>query len=393
MKRTGEEGLLIELLSHSLIDTSVSVGMDESLSFEELLKLASHHAVLPLLSPMRNRFPVGFRDNFMSACNTQVLQWYHLFFETKYIVELLGAHGIETVILKGVAASYYYPYMQLRKSGDIDLFLLDTSRADDAVSVLISEGFVYNNSDQTENHQIVLWGHNRIEIELHTMLVEPFDKEEINAELRRIESELSSHVRTVEIFGTALPFLEDGYLAFTLLLHALQHFLRRGFGLKLLCDLLVIFDHGMRKEDIRVYQSLVERVKISGFSALLLSTLYYEMGLSEKSLPCELMDENYCTDFMDDVLSDGEFGDGDSNKMVLVRGRNLIGLFREFNHQTELRFLGLRGKYVLYPFLWCYMLVRFLYNNKRIRKTTTASVIKKTMERSRLIDHLKLFER
>lgn len=149
----------------------------------------------------------------------------------------------------------------------------------------------------------------------------------------------------------------------------------------------------MGKEDIRVYQSLVERVKISGFSALLLSTLYYEMGLSEKSLPCELMDENYCTDFMDDVLSDGEFGDGDSNKMVLVRGRNPIGLFREFNHQTELRFLGLRGKYVLYPFLWCYMLVRFLYNNKRIRKTTTASVIKKTMERSWLIDDLKLFER
>ena len=74
------------------------------------------------------------------------------------------------------------------------------------------------------------------------MLAEPFDNNKVNSYLERCVAECKNHIVFKDCMGINLPILDDAYHAYELLLHMLQHFLREGFGLKLLTDWCFFFN-------------------------------------------------------------------------------------------------------------------------------------------------------
>ena len=49
--------------------------------------------------------------------------------------------------------------------------------------------------------------------------------------------------------------------------------------------------------------------------------------------------------------------------------------------------------FIIIPILWVITLVRFLINNKKVRKTTAKEIFKNAGERSRMAKDLEIFER
>ncbi len=136
---------------------------------------------------------------------------------------------------------------ELRKSGDIDLLVADQKAGEKkAYEVLHEHGF-RKASEQHAHHHIVCVGTEQIGIEIHVALAEPFDSKSVNAWLAAHQAEFLAHCARTAVMGVEFSVRQPAYHGFYLLLLMLQHFLRAGFGLKLLCDWVVFWGKGIRE--------------------------------------------------------------------------------------------------------------------------------------------------
>ena len=226
------------------------------------------------------------------------------------------------------------------------------------------------------------------------MLSEPFDNKMINGYLKHTLANCRQHVVRADIMGVKLPILGPCYHAYELLLHMLQHFLRAGFGLKLLYDWVMFWSHEVDWEERKQYLMLVEDSGIKGFSDTVTAACCKYLGLDRTKVDwMEIMaEEEAVSDFMADVLEAEEFGKSASERMVILRSAGLFGYVREFHHQTCLNYPKASGIILLLPMLWILTLLRFLYNNRKIRKVSCRKVLKNAGQRSRLIARMGLWK-
>ncbi len=360
--------------------------------WEEVLECAGHHAVIPLVADSLRSLPEA-AERVSEACRLTVLQNYHLMFTTKYVVNVLREAGIETVVLKGVSAACYYAQPELRKSGDVDVQLLDPSRIEEAERCLLQKGF-HTMERQIANHHLSMLSPEGIELELHSMLVEPFDDENINRYLERLVTQIRSCVELREIMGVEFPVLSDGMQAYQLLVHMLQHFLRSGFGMRLLCDWVVFWNRAVEEGECARYRLLVEESGLEGFSKMITSVCVYRLGLRPEVngwLCRDLFSREDADLFWEDVLDAEEFGKSSEERMVLLKGSRLTDYLREFHHQMHLNFPRAGRWFILFPALWLATLVRFLRNNRTVRGVTARQVLQAARRRSRRIEQIGLF--
>lgn len=394
-----EERELLELLKKALLSSSSQTSPEdvflEQASWSKIIQIAQRHSVLSLLYDVlaEQNLPDKERRQLEKVSRSVVLQSYRLLYLSRYLIEKLEKEGIEVVLLKGVAASARYPIPELRKSGDVDLLLPRPEVIRHACALLEEDGFKIK-EEQRVLHHIVCQSSEGIEVELHTMLSEPFADEEVNAYLRNKARECSTQTVKKNILGVELTVLQPAFEAYELLLHMLQHFLRSGFGLKLLCDWVVFWNQGIHQDEQEAFVKMIEESKIRGFADLVTAACITYLGLEQRNTPwlhsqptsvvCELMRE---------ILDAEEFGKSQAERMVAMGGSGARDFAREFHHQMKLNF-PMAGRVILFwPALWAVTLGRFLYNNARLRRVSSLIVIRKAGERSQLIRHMRLFKR
>ena len=90
---------------------------------EQAYRVADSHAVLSLVGEKFYAYPL-LENKAREACGQTALRNYRLLLLTKYVVAALREHNIETVVLKGVSAAFYYREPELRKAGDVVLQLV-----------------------------------------------------------------------------------------------------------------------------------------------------------------------------------------------------------------------------------------------------------------------------
>ena len=380
-----DEKVLISLLRSAITHNS----WDEFDENERILSLAASHKVGPLLYDLLKSRQLETPFNLQKECEKSVLQFWHLFTLTKQLCDLLSQNGIKVAVLKGISASRDYPVMEYRKSGDVDL-LINRSDIDEAKRVLIKTGYRVE-EDQKALHHIAFRSPDGIEVEVHTLFAEPFDNKETNRKLEYYSQEALNHIVPVSMEGVEFPFLDDEYQALSLILHMLQHYLRAGFGLKLLTDWVVFWNNRYTPELYKQYLLLIKDLKIDGFSDMVGSVCIRYLGLNAEHMPCNLIEENICEAFLDEVLKGGEFGRSSTDRMVSLRKNSLFEYIREFHHQTCLNFPNASKIFIFWPVLWIITLIRFLINNRKIRHTTLLDVLKTAGDRSRINEKIHLF--
>ena len=365
--------------------------------WDELLEKADRHAVLSILYNTLTEQELSPKQQAIVTRTSRkyTMQSYHLLYSTHKIIETLKEKGITAVVLKGVSIACCYPTPELRKSGDIDILLPHTNQLSAARDALLKVGFMQA-ENQPSLHHLIMFDDAGIEIELHNMLAEPFDNAQINKYLADCLIHIPEHIEERNIMGYELPVLSDGYQAYNLLLHMLQHFLRSGFGLKLLSDWVIFWQRSVPEAEIQLYLKLVQESGLSGFSRMITSVCVTYLGLDKGCELCrhmpELADEDDALGFVEDILEAEEFGKSSKDRMVVLRGTSLSDYIREFHHAMCLNFPNAGKVFLLWPALWVITLFRFLYNNRRIRGVTATEILKKAKNRSKRMKHLKLFK-
>ncbi len=378
--------------------------------YNKAIKTAAMHNVLPLLydtlyiARIERDIVLNTAEN---AALQAVQQSYHLLFLSKYVINLLEDNGVKTVLLKGSSTASLYPVPELRKSGDVDLLLENEESVDRACSILSKAGFQIEN-EQHAHHHIVYKSPDGIDVELHSLLVEPFDNNRINNYLESVKVGIFKDIFRENIMGIELPVLNEAFHAFYLLLHMLQHFLRSGFGLKLVCDWAVFWNRDIPQQDKSQFIQLVKESGIYGFARMVTLLCIYYLGLCRDNVSFMLclehsshekadvkkeMEEKEAEEFMEEVLEAGEFGKTSPDRMVALRGTGWISYIREFHHQMRLAYPEAGRIIIIWPVLWIMTFAGFLYRNHSIRNVTGSAIIKKAAQRSRLTSKMRLFKK
>lgn len=376
----------------------------------ELQKLSRGHKVMPLLydflmdygeavGPTEGEWE-NLKGILVEEAKKTAMQSYRLLFLTRYICNLLEERKITVIVLKGVSIATYYPVPEMRKSGDIDLLLPGKKDLKKAIEVLKEAGFTVE-KQQRAHHHISMHSAEGIEVELHSLLCEPVDSNKINSYLKEVAEGTGKHMVRKEIMGVELPVLEEGYLAFSLLLHMLQHYLRAGFGIKLLCDLVVFWKEDLPAKQKESYRNLVKGAGLEGFSNQMLELCIKYLGLEREKVQEILFEETEKRSsakdetmevFLKDILEGEEFGKAGKDRMVSLRGGGLGDYVREFHHQMHLNFPKLGRVILLWPFLWSFTLFRFLRNNRVVRKVSLWDILRKAGKRGKINENLQLFQ-
>ena len=375
------------------------IGQDADRDWAAIVEIAAKHGVISLLYEELRRqknFPQELLKRAEGLAQTVVRQNYRLLYLSWQIQQAMCAEGIRTVLLKGAGTASYYAVPELRKSGDIDLLLLDLQDAQKAARCLEKLGFQQKEWQPSLHHIVYSLpterGRTQIEAELHTMFAEPFDDERVNALLEEQVPLLEKHSQTVTVSGLPLVIPDQAYHAYELLLHMLQHFLRSGFGLKLLCDWVVLWNRETDAPVQEEYLRLVRECGIKRFSDLISLVCVRYLGLPAERIAFMDPDTGLsCEDFMAEVLQAEEFGKTAKDRMVALRGNGIWDYIREFHHQMRLNYPKAGKWIVLWPVLWAITLVRFCRNNRLIRKVSLFSVLKTAGTRGKLVNNLQLF--
>ncbi|MCD8067847.1 MAG: nucleotidyltransferase family protein [Lachnospiraceae bacterium] len=385
-------------------DGSHRVGGDfvRSPDWNRLFLLAERHSVLSLLYDVLTsggNLPGEFQTRLEKTSRQIVLQNYHLLFLTGAVIQLLKENGIQSVCLKGAAVCGCYPVPELRKSGDVDLLLVNPEEIERAVSVLEKAGLVVS-ADQHSVHHVAMETRDQIEVEIHTMMAGPFDHKGFDRYLYPFTNPGGGQYEEKDVMGVTLPVLCGPVFAFQLLLHMLQHFLRSGFGIKLLCDWAVFWNGTDNEQTLNAYLKMARGSGLKRFSDYITAVCVQYLGLKREKAalliegggePDTWPNEESVEAFLWEILEAEEFGKSSGDRMVMVRGSGILAYLREFHHQMRLNHPKASRAVILWPGLWAVTLFCFLYNNKKIRGISTLKILKNAGKRGQMAEKLGLF--
>lgn len=388
------ERTLLRCLGKSLkpSDGACEIPDLDDAEWEWVYELADRHEVLALLENLSysDRLPEEHRLNAQMKTARTVHKGIRLQALNSRLTSLLEKEGITAVTLKGYAVSRFYPVPEFRKTTDIDLFLFSRSDARKAGRILCENGFRYS-AEQHANHHLVLISKKNDVVELHTAWADDFKEKHLNRYLEQIQKESFGHCKHTDCGGARLYVYDTAYQGFYLLIHMLLHFVGSGFGLRNLCDWVVLWESC---DDEKARDDFVKLACDSGtaeFAKAVTSVCIEYLGLlREKSpFPYEALAEKDLTDgLLRDILDAGEFGCSESERMVGMDGDSLAAYVKEFHHQMHINFPKAGRVILLWPVLWLATLIRFLKNNKKLNRAPVSAIMKEAGKRGKLVKKL-----
>lgn len=360
--------------------------------WKQLLVMADRHEVLSLLDNVldSDQIPEEQRMSVQLKTAKTVHQGIRLQALNAKLTSLLAQEGIIAVTLKGCTVARYYPVPEFRKSSDIDLFVDNRVDAERAVQILCANGFT-SSGEWHANHHEVLMSSQRDIVELHTTWTEDFKERHLNQYLEELYRESRRHCQMIDCQGFEVYAYDTAWQAFYLLLHMLLHFVGSGFGLRNLCDWVVLWEHC---HDAKVREDFWKMACESGtaeFAKALTSICVRYLGLSREKSPVadgNLSERALADELLRDILDAGEFGYSESERMVGMDGNSPVAYVREFHHQMHINFPKAGKIPVFWPVLWMATLLRFLKNNKRLNRPPVSAILKKAGGRGKLVRRL-----
>ena len=180
----------------------------------------------------------------------------------------------------------------------------------------------------------------------------------------------------------------------------LQHYVRAGFGIKLLCDWVVFWESDVSDDEKSKFLRLVRESKTFGFAAMMTRVCVRYLGLQEEKMAFLLQESDtikaekrmdLIEELMAEIFEAEEFGHSGQDRMVTLRGTKITDYVREFHHQMKLTYPRAGRIVVLYPLLWVMTLCGFLYRNRTLRKVSSRQILQKAKKRSQITEQMRLF--
>ncbi len=388
------ERILLEYLGESLksSDNACEIPELSNEEWERIYSIADRHEVSVLMGDIFNS--VNLSDKTQSDFQLKTARTVHKGIRLQAIntrlTALLEKEGIRAVTLKGYAVARFYPVPEFRKTTDIDFFLFSKEDEKKAVKILCENGF-RPSKEWHANHHSVLFSERNESVELHRLWADKFKNKRLNKYLENLQKESVNQCRTIESDGQKLYVYDAAHQAFYLLIHMLGHFVGGGFGLRNLCDWVVLWENCEDENSKKAFIKMAQDSGTEKFARAVSSVCVEYLGLSKAKCPFpydNLTEKELTEEFLRDILDAGEFGYSESARMVGMDGSSFISYIKEFHHQMHINFPKSGRVILLWPVLWIATLFRFLRNNKKLNRAPVRDIINKAGERGKLVKRL-----
>lgn len=312
----------LELLKNSLHGNEsepLSFSFDE---YKKLYDISMQQQVLPMIYEQIHRF-----ESFLSTSDQFQKLWRMKAFSimgnqaatTSVFLDLyrkMNTLGLHPIIVKGIICRNTYPKPDLRVSSDEDLYIArEDFEAYD--TFLKSEGFYDTLTTETESIYDVGYYHpqHSLHIEIHMDLF-PRNVSAYDYYNDLFQSDFQT-VYTVSIEKTDIRTLTPDQHLIYLLCHMIKHFLHSGFGIRQVCDLLMMIQAYSTELDWDYIFNVLKDYHLYDFFYNLvdIGTQYLGFHWEDLSLskPTDVILDS--SDLLQDIMIGGIFGQEDIDRV------------------------------------------------------------------------------
>lgn len=407
MNKTYED--FLQLLKSSLQNQKLQIQL--SPNYEEILKLASIHKVVPLIYESAYKtesfkqqdanFSRYFKTTSMQIVYSQIqrserfLQLYKEFNKAK----------VKVLVFKGIILRELYPIPDERISGDEDL-LIEKKDLKKAIEILESNNMERVLSDEEEADVYHYFCKKTgLHLELHTTLFG--EKSVINKKMEQIFTDVFKDADTVNINNIEVHTFSLNKHFLYIICHAIKHFVSCGTGIRQICDIFMYINK--YHENIN-WDYIWKEINDLGYDTLLVNLLQIAidyLGLDENKVMYPKEKSNYYINteaLIEDIMEGGIYG-ASTQARLNAANMSLDALNQESKSKIKSNLAAifpkaenLKGRYkylekypVLLPVAWGSRI--FTYTKERGSLSSVGTTTKETIAvGNRRIDLLKEYK-
>lgn len=364
---------LVYLLSCAIRGKRVKEVQLENVDWNQLLKYADSHNIKAIIY---SALPKSNTKNYIDSkilekwkretIMTAIYQSQNLR-QVENLIQKFNERNIPLIVLKGLVIRELYPIPDLRTMGDADILFRESDLY--AVKELMEDAGYFEVGDPILDITYENINHNRIEVHW-TILHHRLFKSMNDLESKMWDASVKVGIGKSE----ALCFsVED--LAIHLCQHMATHMLGGGFGLRQLCDLVLLIE---KKGDLIDWATFYEKLKnwkIEKFATSILvvcNKLFSLIIPKEFERYCDSIDFKLIEQLIEEILYGGVYGKRDltnrlANEIAYEgkgeQGNNLIRIIRKFMllifppiSKTSEKYRYVKRYKILIPVAWVHRL-------------------------------------
>ncbi len=299
---------LLNLISHTLFPNNpIPAKFTEKELSPDLITEAVSQTVLPFVYSAAQKLNIDATPCLQSLrrilANNMVVEYEH-----SELHNLLQAHNIPYVILKGCVSASYYPEPALRTMGDVD-FLVKESDLERVGEILEKDGYIRTEDHEHEAH-IVYHRPPKSVLEMHWRL-SGIPQGRNGDRVREYFSDIIETARTVEMPEGSYRAPDDFHHCLVLLVHTAGHMINTGIGLRHLCDWAVFTE----KVDIQQWHEELSLCGLWRYAKLLTQLSVRYLHMPGQLWAMEDAEENLLEAMVCDIFAGGNFGKKDDQRI------------------------------------------------------------------------------
>ena len=284
---------------------------------KELYEMAAIHKMTAVVYEQIRLDPLTKRKEYAGIINAFKSHTIHeVIFQTQRedgfirIYKRLCGEGLHPLVVKGCICRNLYAKPDYRVSSDEDMFLRE-EEFETCDRILLEEGFKRNELDFGNLPQEIPYRHPQsgVYIELHFKLF----AEESGA-YGHLNQEFYTSFDTCiseDIHGVCVWTLEPTLHMFYLICHSFKHFLHSGFGIRQVCDMVMMAEHYGEIIDWGYIKERLKQYRMDGFWSALLEIGIKYLGFTPDNSVClenMLLQSISCRNLLLDLFESGVFG-------------------------------------------------------------------------------------
>ena len=394
-----DRNALYALVRASLFDAPFDVPVDDwHAIYDEMAEQTIVVLPTPLLSAeLLGNDPVLAKEWHVKSSRHIVIGFKRMA-QQNQLVQLLKEHEIPMAILKGTAASVYYPHPELRAMGDID-FMVSPEDFDRAYEVMKENGYELEYEEDFMPYHYTL-KKDGVEFELHRYPpgVRSNEKGEY---LKSLFYDGMKHIEQATVGDYIFPVFPKMENGLVLLLHIVKH-LKHGLGLRQIIDWMMYVDRCL--DDAfweEQFRPVVETAGLSTMAKTVTKLCQRHLGLRKDGITwCADADDAVCDALLDYFMLQGNFGkkigtEKDNGARLMTGVHNPIQFFRMLQRIGCERWEAVKRHPSLKCVAWLHQI--FLYLKKIFTRKGTLKLWSKNVvdgnERGKLFEKLSVYEK
>ena len=252
----------IEILSDGIRGASAEKYY-ENVDWDEVLELANKHKVEGIIYLALRKGSLASkigndRLNILKkkAAITGIGQSRHISGLSEVLAKI-NEREIPVIVLKGLVVREFYPQPDQRSMSDADI-LVHKDDVETVKQILIDMGYVFL-EDHKASHHIALVHHKYPVVEVHWHL---FKRDGFSNELEHYERLIWKRAIDINVGKQSALSLAYDDLALHLCMHMAAHLAATGFGVRQLCDLVLLVEKKGNEID---WNSFIMKARMYGF--------------------------------------------------------------------------------------------------------------------------------